>query len=70
MRFRGMIAWALGGLLAAETLSVKRAIQAVPPEHVPEERQIPTEWMQPASAIGSSGTFTVRLFKPFKPGSY
>jgi hypothetical protein len=62
-----MIALALSGSLAAEPLSVKGAIHAVPPEHVPEDRQIPTEWMQPASAIGSSGTFTVRLFKP---GSY
>jgi hypothetical protein len=64
MKFGGMIALALVGSLAAETLSGKRANHAAPSEHVPEESQIPTEWMQPASAIGSSGTFTVHLFKP------
>ena len=67
MKFTGMITVALVGSLAAETCSVKGASHAVPLEHVPEDSQTPTEWMQPASAIGSSGTFTVQLFKPGLP---
>jgi len=66
MKFRGLIAVALGSTLFAESLSVKEANQGVLPDqpHGPEEHQPTLEWIQAIGPVAASGTFASPYGKP------
>src|ERR1039457_1316628 len=64
MKLKGIIAFALGGTLVAETFSVNGANHGILPDHPHEEHQLPMEWVQAGPSLSgtSFGQLSVQYF--------